>query len=232
MTEGTQEASDFVRAQLEKLKASRALYFAAKETMVDVSNRVWGEGKLTDGSKIKYNENYELWAYTPPSPKKVTGKGKPYEDWLIRPESISERKSALEKSIRRNEDIFRRTGSISAEIRGENASAKLEAFKKRFGKKERKIKGGWYKSYLSYKKQQGRDDLPFELTGRFRKAYFSGSDTPASLNEVSNTESVIFLKGENGKKYEGLTERKGKFLQLNEAEKEAYRQRIINLLAE
>lgn len=232
MTEGTQEASEFVKARIEKLKASRALYFAAKETMVDVSNRVWGEGKLTDGTKISYNEDYELWAYQPPSPKKVTGTGKPYEDWLIRPEAISERKKALQRSIERNADIFRRTKSVSAEIRGENAFNKLDEFNKRFGKKARKIKGGWYKSYISYKKQQGRDDLPFELTGRFRKAYFSGGDTVTALNEVSEKESFIFLSGENAKKYEGLTERKGKFLQLNEVEQARYRERIIALLAQ
>ena len=188
MTEGTQEASDFVRAQLEKLKASRALYFAAKETMIDVSERVWGDGKLTDGAELKYDQDYELYAYTPPSPKKVSGTGKPYALWKRPPK----------------------------EAKG----------------KARKIKGGWYASYLDYKQQQGRRELPFELTGRLRKAYFSGGDTPASLNEVSSTESFIFLSGDNAGKYKGLTEKKGEFLQLNEAEKEAYRQRIINLLAE
>lgn len=188
MIEGTQEASEFVRGQLERLKASRALYFAAKETMINVSNRVWGDGKLTDGGELQYDQDYELYAYQPPSPKKVSGTGKPYALWKRPPANA--------------------------------------------GGKARKIKGGWYASYLDYKEQQGRRETPFELTGRLRKAYFSGGDAPASLNEVSDTEAFIFLSGENAAKYEGLTGRKGKFLQLNEVEQDRYRERIIALLAE
>jgi hypothetical protein len=213
MTEGTQEASDFVRAQLEKLKASRALYFAAKETMIDVSERVWGQGALTDGTKITYKEDYELWAYTPPSPRKVTGRGKPFDLW--------ERSAEVATSV----SELRASTSRARSARAARSKAPKNA-------KERKIKGGWYKSYLSYKQQQGREDLPFELTGRLRKAYFSGVDNPTSLKEVSDRESFIFLTGDNAGKYIGLTDTKGDFLALNEFEQEAYRQRIINLLAE
>lgn len=187
MTEGTNEAAEAVRATLERIRTSRALYFAAKGTMAEVSNRVWGEGKLTDGGELQYDEDYEVYAYTPPSPRKVTGVGKPYAMWKRPP-----------------------------------ANAKGKA---------RKIKGGWYKSYLSYKEQQGRKETPFELTGRLRKAYFSGTDNPASLVEQSDTESFIFLSGENAGKYKGLTDNKGEFLQFNDAEKESYRRRLIDLLA-
>lgn len=231
MTEGTNEATEAVRATLERIRTSRALYFAAKGTMVEVSNRVWGEGKLTDGGELQYDEDYELYRYNYNSPKKVTGNGKPYIDWLIRPESISENRARLKKSAERNADLFRRLGGEFRETRAEVAFNKLDEFNKRFGKKARKIKGGWYKSYLSYKEQQGRKETPFELTGRLRKAYFSGNDNPVSLVEQSDTESFIFLSGENAKKYEGLTERKGKFMQFNEAEQASYRKRLIDLLA-
>jgi hypothetical protein len=81
MMEGQDEAIRYVNDRLEKLKTGRSIYFAAKETQVQVANRVWGQGKLTNGSALKYNEDYELYAYQPPSPKKVTGKGKPYKLW-------------------------------------------------------------------------------------------------------------------------------------------------------
>jgi hypothetical protein len=81
MMEGQDAAIRYVNDRLEKLKTGRAIYFAAKDTQDEVSKRVWGEGKLTNGSALKYNEDYELYAYQPPSPKKVTGKGKPYKLW-------------------------------------------------------------------------------------------------------------------------------------------------------
>ena len=35
-----------VKARLQRLKESRAIYLAAKGTMLDVEKRVWGRGEL------------------------------------------------------------------------------------------------------------------------------------------------------------------------------------------
>lgn len=78
MIEGTQQAADNVRARLNRLREERAVYLAAKGTMVDVVNRAWGRGELSEGGTLQYDNDYELYAYTPPSPRKVTGRGKPY----------------------------------------------------------------------------------------------------------------------------------------------------------
>ena len=180
MMEGQDEAIKYVNDRLEKLKTGRSIYFAAKETQVQVANRVWGQGKLTNGSALKYNEDYELYAYQPPSPKKVTGRGKPYKLW---------------KKRKKPKDAKGRSATI---------------------------KGGWYPSYLAYKKQQGREELPFELTGRLRKAYLSD----ANLKETGPLEVSIVLTGKDAGKYEGLTETKGRFLQLSKDEVKYYNERL------
>ena len=188
MISGDKEAIDAVRKRLEDLKASRAIYFAARDTMVQVAGRVFEDGGLTDGGKLQYNEDYELHAYTPPSPRKVSGKGKPFKEWKRPPKNLK--------------------GTA------------------------RKIKGGYYRSYLEFKKDQGRDKLPFELTGRLRKAYLSSPDAPSSLVEEGDGDSFIFLAGEEAAKYKGLTESKGRFLQLSSEEVAFYGQRVRELLAE
>lgn len=187
MMTGHNEAIAAMRQKLEAIKGSRALYFAARDTMVKVSERV-ADGGLTDGGKLEYEEDYDLYAYAPPAPRKVSGKGKPYKQWKRPP-----------------------------------AKPKGEA---------RKIKGGYYESYLAFKKQQGRDKLPFELTGRLRKAYLSSPDAPTSLVEQGDGSAFIFLSGEEAAKYRGLTDSKGRFLQLNVAEKDFYLERFKDLLAE
>jgi hypothetical protein len=177
--EGLNEAQDAVKDRLKRLLVTRSIYSAAKETQVVVANRVWGEGKLTGGGQITYQENYDLYAYQPPSPKKVTGKGKPYKLWKRPPPKDAKGKAA-------------------------------------------EIKGGYYKSYLAYKKQQNRADTPFELTGRLRKAYLSD----ANLVEVEGFGAYIRLTGDNAGKYEGLTDKKGKFLELSKAEIDYYIERV------
>lgn len=87
MIEGAAKAIDNVKARVARLREGRAVYLAAKGTMVDVSNRVWGKGVLTDGSSLSYQEDYDLYAYTPPAPRKVTGKGKPYDQWKKPPKN-------------------------------------------------------------------------------------------------------------------------------------------------
>ena len=69
-----------LKALREKLATGRSLYFAVKETQVPIAERAFS-GKLTDGGEVQYNQDYEVYAYTPPSPRKVSGKGKPYSQW-------------------------------------------------------------------------------------------------------------------------------------------------------
>jgi hypothetical protein len=52
------------------------LLLASTGTMAEMSERIWGEGKLTSGEKLTYDEDYEVYAYKPPSPVKPSGKGK------------------------------------------------------------------------------------------------------------------------------------------------------------
>lgn len=64
-----------------KIRDSRVIFFATTGTMAQMSERIWGKGGLSDGGTIAYKEDYSLYAYTPPAPRKVSGKGKPYAEW-------------------------------------------------------------------------------------------------------------------------------------------------------
>ena len=169
-----------LQAIRERLITNRALYFAVKDTQVRVAERVWDNGQLTSGGKLTYKEDYEVYAYAPPSPRKVSGKGKPYKEWK-RP--------------------------APKDVKGDAA----------------KIKGGYYATYLKYKKGMGRDE--FELTGRLRKAYLSD----ASLVERGPLEVDIVLRGEEAAKYQGLTDTKGAFLQMSASELEHFITRFKEL---
>jgi hypothetical protein len=59
-----------------KVKNERVLFFASTGTMVQMADRVWGRGELTNGSKVAYNEDYEVHIYKPPFPRAPKGKGK------------------------------------------------------------------------------------------------------------------------------------------------------------
>lgn len=153
------EYKDFLRGLPQKVMDSRVLFFGVKATMIPVSQRVWGRGELTNGSKLTYKK-YELYAYQPPSPVKPTGKGK--------------------------------TG--------------------------KPIKGGYYVDYEAYKAQQGRADLPFELSGDLRKAWLGG-DVPEPT-EKSPLNVVIQVDDISAKKIEGLTRSKGEFLKFSMSERQ------------
>jgi hypothetical protein len=156
-----------------RIGQERIVFEAATGTMDQVAERVWGRGELTNGSKLKYNEDYEVWAYKPPAPRAVSGRGKPDKNG-----------------------------------------------------KSKKIKGGYYASYLAFKAQQGRADLPFELTAELRQSYLGGA-TPTPT-EVSGYEVHVDLSTEAAKKWEGLTESKGEFLKLNAAERKEHHQRVLD----
>ena len=192
-----------LKAILEKLKSQRVLYFAVKETQAVIAKRVWDQGVLTDGSQLGYQQDYEVWAYTPPSPKKVSGKGKPFDLW--------ERKG----EVATDQSELR---SLTSRARGARAAKKKQGNKG----KARSIKGGWYPTYLDYKDGQGRRDLPFELTGRLRKAFLSD----AALTELSPTKVQVILKGDNAAKFKGLTNTKGDFLAPTEFEANYFKDRL------
>lgn len=77
-----------VKALLEKLKSNRVLYGAVFETNIKINERVFVEGKLTDGTELQYDQDYEVYAYQPPSPRKVSGRGKPYAQWKYPPKNV------------------------------------------------------------------------------------------------------------------------------------------------
>ena len=104
------------------------------------------------------------------------------------------------------------------------------------GKDGKKIKGGYYKSYADYKAQQGRADLPFELTGDMRKAWLGGG--VGEPTEKGPLNVVIEVDEFSAKKIDGLTKEKGPFLRFNQAEivaqrdniQAAYKELVLNLL--
>lgn len=218
------------RKTVDNIRGNRALFFATTGTMAQMSERIWGRGELSSGGKIQYDEDYELWAYKPPSPRAVTGKGKPYEDWIVRSESISERRSALTKRANKAAASFKKTGSERSEVRAEIAFNKLDEFKARFGKDARNIKGGYYPTYLAYKEQQGRKETPFDLTSSLRLDWLGGvSPTP---NDVDPLLCTISVSERNSKKIEGLTKKKGAFVLLSEEEKREHVKRLRDIYAE
>ena len=160
-----------INSKVARIGGDGLVVLATGDTMVDVSERVWGRGELTSGSKLVYKENYEIWAYKPPAPRKVSGRGKP-------------------------------------DAQGKSA----------------KIKGGWHPTYLSFKAQQGRANLPFELSGDLRLDYLGGvRATPVADGELACT---VSLSGVNVGKWKGLTEKKGEFLALSENERENHFDRL------
>lgn len=162
---------DQMRGKVNQLSFQRSVFLAATGTMAQMSERIWGRGGLTDGGTIQYDEDYEVWAYKPPAPRAVSGKGKP--------------------------------------------NAKGES---------RSIKGGYYATYLAFKEGQGRAQTPFDLTSALRQDWLGGA-TPTP-RELSPLIVAIELSEVNAKKAEGLAEKKGAFLLLNEQEKHDHHKRL------
>lgn len=157
----------------QEIKDKRIVFFAATETMIQMSERIWDRGELTSGAKIQYKEDYQVYTYAPPWPKKGSGRGKP------------------------------------------NAQGKTK-----------KIKGSYYKTYLTAKSAIGRGDLWFELTGDLRRSWFGGvRPLPRVVNGLV---SVIDLSREQAEKADGLAEEKGKFFRLQDAEIEAHTKRVLD----
>lgn len=166
-----QEKAERLRQQGMDLREKKILLLAATGTMAEVGERIWGRGELTNGSKLKYDDDYEIWAYANTSPKKPSGKGK--------------------------------HGA--------------------------KIKGGYYANYTAYKAGMGRPDLPFELFGHLREAWYGGAlPTPT---EKSPLQVVIVLDQKNKSKADGLTAKKGPFLKHSEKEIQSHVERLRRIYA-
>lgn len=150
----------------ESIRTERVLFFATTATMATMQERIWGRGELTDGSKLTYKEDYQVYGYKPPLAKKPSGKGK--------------------------------TG--------------------------KPIKGGWAPTYLALKEQQGRRELPFELTGALRQAWLGG--VTATPREKDPLLCVIDLPGDIAVRAEGLARQKGEYLELSTEERA---QHVVNV---
>lgn len=70
-----------VNEKIAKISSGRIVFLATTGTQLDVGKRVWDEGKLTSGQPITYKQDYPVYAYKPPMPRKVSGRGKPYDQW-------------------------------------------------------------------------------------------------------------------------------------------------------
>ena len=70
-----------VNALVAKISSEKVLLTATTGTQAEVGKRVWDQGKTTDGQPIGYLQDYEVYGYKPPAPRKVSGKGKPYDQW-------------------------------------------------------------------------------------------------------------------------------------------------------
>jgi hypothetical protein len=175
-----------VNALVAKISSEKVLLTATTGTQAEVGKRVWDQGKTTDGQPIGYLQDYEVYGYKPPAPRKVSGRGKPYDQWKRPPltKAGTPRKGAA------------------------------------------KIKGGYYSTYLDFKADQGRRETPLDLSGEFRKGYFSA----AALVEGSDALTVdIVLQGKNVDKWHGLTNQKGEFLELNQDEKLSHVERLRDI---
>jgi hypothetical protein len=198
-----------LQRRAELVNTSGVLFQATTDTMGLMAQRIWGEGILSDGSRLTYKEDYEVYIYKPPFPRKPDGKGKPFDLWERKGEVATDR-AELRSLTRRARQVAR-----ARDAQGNKG-------------KQRKIEGQWAPSYLAAKKSQDRDDLPFELTGDLRLAW-AGGVTPTP-REVSPTLCVIDLPEKQFKQAKGLAKQKGEFLELTEAEERKHQERLTALL--
>jgi len=70
------EYIEFLRKRRDAVRESGALFLATTGTMAEMSVRIWSNGELSGGGKISYKEDYEVYIYKPPFPRKPNGKGK------------------------------------------------------------------------------------------------------------------------------------------------------------
>lgn len=199
------------RARADALRSSDVLYKASTSTMAVMSERIWRQGRLTDGSQLTYKEDYEVWMYKPPFPKKPNGKGKPFDLWERKGEVATDR-AELRSLTRRAQQVGR-----AKEKQGNKG-------------KQRKIEGQWAPTYLAAKDSQGRKELPFELTGDMRIAWLGGP-TPTP-RKVSGLLVQIVMPKKEYDKAKGLEKTKGEFLELTPFEIKHQAETLERLISE
>ena len=59
-TKGTDKWMERTNALAQKIRGRKVVLLATTGTMVQVSNRVWGQGRMTNGGRLSYVENYEV----------------------------------------------------------------------------------------------------------------------------------------------------------------------------
>jgi hypothetical protein len=59
-----------INAKVARIGGDGLIVKATGDTVVELSERVWGKGELTDGTKLTYKEDYEVYGYKPPLPRK------------------------------------------------------------------------------------------------------------------------------------------------------------------
>lgn len=98
------------------------------------------------------------------------------------------------------------------------------------GKTGKKIKGTWAPSYIAGKQLIGRGQTPFELTGAMRKDWLGGvSPTP---NEETPYRCTITVNQETKDKIDGLTQTKGEFIRMTDAERKAHHEHVLEAYRE
>lgn len=163
-----------LRAIRDRLISSRSLYFAIKETQVLVAERAFDNGKLTSGADLQYNEDYEVYAYTPPSPRKVSGKGKPYSQWKNPPANPK---------------------GDAAKIKGGYYPTYL-AYKAAMGRDALELTGRLRKAYLSDASLVERSPIEVDVVLRGEEAakYRGLTDSKGPFLQLSGAERAFFLK--------------------------------------
>lgn len=76
---------DNMRGIVDRIGSERVILEATTGTMLEVGERLFTRGELTDGSKLQYKENYQVYVTVPPFPRKASGKGKPFNLWKSPP---------------------------------------------------------------------------------------------------------------------------------------------------
>ena len=163
-----------LQALRDKLISSRSLYFAIKETQVLVAERAFDNGKLTSGADVQYNEDYEVYAYTPPSPRAVSGRGKPYSQWKNPPKNAK--------------------GS-AAKIKGGYYPTYL-AYKAAMGRDALELTGRLRKAYLSDASLVERSPIEVDIVLRGEEAakYRGLTDNKGAFLQLSSAEREFFIQ--------------------------------------
>ena len=160
------------------LQEQSVLFFAATETMTEMQERIWGRGELTDGRKLWYTENYEVWGYPP--------------------------------------RFFNQLDQSPTSLFGPFDAPGVD-----------RSQGKWFPTYLTYKGANNRRDLPFELTSNLRISWGGGAQFGPKQVDAFTCE--IRITEYDALKVQGLNKSKGKFLDLNEKEREFHHKKVGEL---